>query len=52
MDFGQIMGNITSTVGGVISGFQALTASMSLLGIENEEALETIKKLQALMALT
>lgn len=52
MDFGQIMGNVTSTIGGVISGFQALTASMSLLGVENKDALETIKKLQSLMALT
>lgn len=52
MDFGQIMGNATSTINGAISGFQALTASMSLLGIENEDTLETIKKLQSLMALT
>lgn len=52
MDFGQIMGNVTSTVGGVVSGFQALSASMSLLGIENEDAIQAIKKLQALMALT
>lgn len=52
MDFGQIIGNVTSTIGGAVSGFQALSASMSLLGIENEEALEQIKKLQALMALT
>ena len=52
MDFGQIMSNTTKTIGGVVSGFQALSASMSLLGIENEDALESIKKLQALMALT
>ena len=52
MDFGQVLGNVTSTVNGVISGFQALTASMTLLGIENKDALEAIKKLQALMALT
>jgi hypothetical protein len=52
MDFGEIMGNTTKTIGGAVSGFQALTASMSLLGIENEDTLETIKKLQSLMALT
>ena len=52
MDFGQILGNVTTTIGGAISGFQALSASMTLLGVENEEALESIKKLQALMALT
>lgn len=52
MDFGQIMSNTTKTVNGAISGFQALTASMTLLGVENKDALETIKKLQALMALT
>ena len=46
------MSNTTKTIGGVVSGFQALSASMSLLGIENEDALESIKKLQALMALT
>ena len=52
MDVGQVLGNVTNTVNGVISGFQALTASMTLLGIENKDALEAIKKLQALMALT
>ena len=52
MDFGQIMGNTTATINGVVSGFQALSASMSLLGIENEDTLKTIKKLQAMMALT
>ena len=52
MDFGEIMGNTTATIGGAISGFQALTASMSLLGVENEDALQTIKKLQSIMALT
>lgn len=52
MDFGQIMSNTTQTIGGVVSGFQTLTASMSLMGIENKDALESIKKLQAIMALT
>lgn len=52
MDFGQIMSNTTNTIGGVVSGFQTLTASMSLMGIENKDALESIKKLQAIMALT
>lgn len=52
MDFGEILGNATKTINGAVSGFQALTASMSLLGIENEDTLETIKKLQSLMALT
>ena len=52
MDFGQIMGNTTATIGGAVAGFQALTASMSLLGVENEDALQTIKKLQSLMALS
>jgi hypothetical protein len=52
MDFGQIMSNTTQTVNGAISGFQALTASMTLLGVENQDALKAIKKLQALMALT
>lgn len=52
MDFGQIMTNTTNTIGGVVSGFQTLTASMSLMGIENKDALESIKKLQAIMALT
>lgn len=52
MDFGQILSNTTKTVNGAISGFQALSASMTLLGVENKDTLETIKKLQALMALT
>ena len=52
MDFGQIVGNVTNTIGGAVSGFQALSASMTLLGVENKDALESIKKLQALMAMT
>lgn len=52
MNFSQVLSNVTTTVGGAVAGFQALTASMTLLGVENEDALQAIKKLQALMALT
>lgn len=52
MDFGQIAGNVTKTVGGLVAGFQAAKATMSLFGIENETVLKSLKKMQDLMAIT
>ena len=52
MDFGQIAGNATKTVGGMIAGFQAAKAAMNLFGIENEEVLKSLQKMQSLMAIT
>lgn len=52
MDFGQIVGNTTKAVGGLMAGFQAATAVMNLFGIENEEVVKSIQKMQNIMALT
>lgn len=52
MDFGQIVSNSTKAVGSLVAGFQAVNAVMNLFGIENEEVLQSLKKMQSLMALT
>lgn len=52
MDFGQIAGNITKAVGGVVAGFQAAKATMNLFGIQNETVIKSLEKMQNLMALT
>lgn len=52
MDFGQIVGNATNALSGITAGFQAATAVMNLFGIENEDVIKSIQKMQSLMALT
>ena len=52
MDFGQIASNATKAVGGMVAGFQAAKATLNLFGIENEEVLKSLEKMQNLMALT
>ena len=52
MDFGQIAGNVVKATGGVVAGFQAAKATMNLFGIENEAVLESLEKMQNLMAIT
>lgn len=52
MDFGQIAGNVTKSVGGIVAGFQAATATMNLFGVENEDVMKSLQKMQNLMALT
>ena len=52
MDFGQITGNIVKATGGMVAGFQAAKAALNLFGIENEEVLNSLKKMQDLMAIT
>ena len=52
MDFGQIAGNIIKATGGMVAGFQAAKATMSLFGIENENVINALKKMQDLMAIT
>ena len=52
MDFGQIVGNCTKTIGGIVGGFQAAKAAMNLFGIENEEVVKSLQKMQSLMAIT
>ena len=52
MDFGQIMGNVVKATGGIVSGFQAAKATMNLFGVENEEVMKSLQKMQNLMAIT
>lgn len=52
MDFGQIAGNVVKATGGVVAGFQAAKATMNLFGIENEAVLQSLEKMQNLMAIT
>ena len=52
MDFGQIAGNVVKATGGIVAGFQAAKATMNLFGIENEAVLESLDKMQNLMAIT
>lgn len=52
MDFGQITGNIVKATGGLVAGLQAAKATMSLFGVENEEILKSLEKMQNLMAIT
>ena len=52
MDFGQIASNSTKAMGGIIGGFQAATAAMNLFGIENEDVLKSMQKMQQIMAMT
>ena len=52
MDFGQIAGNATKVVGGMVAGFQAAKATMNLFGIENEAVIKSLQQMQSLMALT
>lgn len=52
LDAGQIFGNTTKAVGGMIAGFQAATAVMNLFGVENEDVIKSLQKMQQLMAIT
>lgn len=52
MDFGQIAGNVVKATGGIVAGFQAAKATLNLFGIENEAVLESLEKMQNLMAIT
>lgn len=52
MDFGQIASNCTKAVGGLVAGFQAANAVMNLFGVENEDVIKSLQKMQSLMALT
>lgn len=51
-DFGQIASNTTKTVSGMVASFQAANAVMNLFGVENEDVLKSLEKMQNLMALT
>lgn len=52
MDFGQITGNVVKATGGLVAGLQAAQATMNLFGVENEEIIKSLEKMQNLMAIT
>ena len=52
MDFGQIAQNTTKLVGGMVAGIQAAKATMNLFGVENEDVIKSLEKMQNLMAIT
>lgn len=52
MDFGQITSNVVKATGGMVAGFQAAKAAMNLLGVENENVIKAMEKMQNLMAIT
>ena len=49
-DLGDTTKNVTSTMVGFAGGFQVVQSAMSLFGIENEETIKTVLKLQQTMA--
>lgn len=49
-DFGDMLGNATGALNGIIGGFTAAQGALSFFGLESEEVVESIKKLQSLMA--
>ena len=50
-DLGDTTKNVTSTMVGFAGGFQVVQSAMSLFGIENEETIKTVLKLQQTMAI-
>lgn len=52
MDFGQVAGNVVKATGGLVAGFQAAQAAMNLFGVENEEVIKAMQKMQSFMAIT
>lgn len=52
MDSGQIFSNANKALGGMVGGFQAVIATMNLFGIENEEVIKSLQKMQNLMSIS
>lgn len=52
MDFGQITSNVSKTLTGVSAGFQAAQAAMNLFGVESEDIIKSMQRMQSIMALT
>lgn len=51
-DFGQIVGNVSSVMAGFSGALQVGMGAMQAMGIESEDAMEMIKQLQGVMAIT
>lgn len=50
-DFGDMLSNATRVTNGIIGGFTAAQGALNLFGIESEAVVESIAKLQSLMAI-
>ena len=50
-DLGDTTKNVTSTMVGFAGGFQVVQSTMSLFGIENEETIKTVLRLQQTMSI-
>lgn len=50
-DLGDTTKNVTGTMVGFAGGFQVVQSAMSLFGIENEETIKTVLKLQQTMSI-
>ena len=50
-DFGDMLSNATQVTNGIIGGFTAAQGAMTLFGLESENVLNAIKKLQSLMSI-
>lgn len=50
-DLGDVFSNTSKVIGGVAQGFAGATAALSLFGVENEQLLKTIQKVQAFEAI-
>lgn len=50
-DLGKLLGNVSGIAGTISQGFAGATSALSLFGIESEELVKTIQKVQALESL-
>lgn len=51
LDLGQTTSKVASSLAGFAGGFQVVQSAMSLFGIENEETIKTVLKLQQTMSI-
>ena len=51
-DFGQVVGNVAGVLAGFTGALQVGMGAMQAMGVESEDAVEMIKRLQGVMAIT
>lgn len=49
-DFGDMVGNVTNVVAGLVGAFEAVAGGLQAMGVESEAVDETIARMQGLMA--
>lgn len=50
-DFGIMLSNSMQSINGIVGGLQAVTGALAIFGIQNEDLLKTITKLQGLLSI-